>query len=177
METALHSTGNESGKDDLVNLLSYRLSVVANLMSRSQLMRFAPIAGVSLPEWRVLVLVNSYGPLSVKSLSRRAGLDFGQTSRLVSRMADGGFIVKRPTDDARSVDLLLTAQGKALHRRLWKVAMQSNTDFLANLSTEERKVLLSALDKLTSKAKSSMEAHLERPNTHDRVTEIRKKFR
>jgi DNA-binding MarR family transcriptional regulator len=155
----------DPSKSDLAALLSYRLSVVSNLLSRSQLMLFEPISDISQPEWRVLVLVNSYGPLSVKSLSKHAALDFGQTSRLVSRMCDGGLIVKKPTDDARSINLSLTAKGRALHRRLWKVVMQCNSDFLGSLSDVEQRVLMSALDTLTAKAKALMETNLHRAGT------------
>lgn len=152
-------------KVDLANLLSYRLSIVANQLSRSQLMRFASISEISLPEWRILVLVNNFGPLSVKSLSRHAGLDFGQTSRIVSRMSENELIRKDRTDDARSVNLALTTKGRALHRRLWTVAMQCNSDFLESLSKSERDVLMAALDTLSGKAKASIEASVRRAVT------------
>lgn len=145
-------------RSDIESLLSYRLLVVANLLSRSQLLRFGPVAAISLAEWRTLVLVNTFGPLSVKSLARHAGLDFGQTSRLVSRMFDGGLIEKQRGDDARSVILSLTASGRALHRRLWNVAMRCNDDFLHSLSESSRKGLLAALDTLTAVAKASLKS-------------------
>jgi len=152
---ASRPTGSKSG---IESLLSYRLLVVANLLSRSQLLSFGPVAAISLAEWRTLVLVNTFGPLSVKSLARHAGLDFGQTSRLVSRMFDGGLIEKERGEDARSVILSLTAPGRALHRRLWGVAMRCNDDFLLSLSNSSRKGLLTALDTLTAVAKASLKS-------------------
>lgn len=138
----------DPGQADLDQLLSHRLSMVSNLLSRSLLERFEPAAGITLPEWRVLALVNTHGPLSVKALSQHAGLDFGQASRLASRLCDGGLIVKKPTGDARSVDLQLTAQGRALHRKLWTIAARSNDQWLASLSEAQRRVLFDALDTL-----------------------------
>jgi DNA-binding MarR family transcriptional regulator len=143
-------------KADLAQLLSHRLAVVANLLSRSQVMRFEAVSDISLPEWRVLVLVNNQGPLPVKQLAEEAGLDFGQASRLVSRMCENGMIVKDKTDDARSVLLSLTAAGKALHRKLWKVATQTNQDFLETLGQKEPTVLLKALDSLSDAAEESI---------------------
>jgi DNA-binding MarR family transcriptional regulator len=148
----------DAGKTGIESLLSYRLSVVSNLLSRSQLVQFESVAPISQPEWRMLVLVNSYGPLSVKALSRRAGLDFGQTSRLVSRMCESGLVAKERSDDARSVNLSLTTEGRALHRRLWTVAMKCNDLFLKSLNVAERKALTSALDTLTHKARASLDA-------------------
>jgi DNA-binding MarR family transcriptional regulator len=157
MGTAPSVEGIDPGKADLANLLSYRLSLLSNLLSRSQIMRFEAVSDISLPEWRVLVLVNSHGPLPVKSLAEQAGLDFGQASRLVSRMCENDLVVKEKTDDARSVNLSLTVAGKALHRKLWKLAMQSNSDFLKNLDAKERTVLLKALNSLAATAKDSIE--------------------
>lgn len=144
----------DPGQADLDQLLSHRLSTVSNLLSRGLLERFTPAAGITLPEWRVLVLVNGHEPLSVKALSRHAGLDFGQASRLVSRLCDAGLIVKKPTGDARRVDLRLTAQGRALHRKLWTIAMRGNEQLLAGLSEAERRLLLGVLDRLADMARA-----------------------
>ncbi|CAN5752066.1 hypothetical protein BH09PSE5_BH09PSE5_04950 [soil metagenome] len=152
----------DSSKSDLANLLSYRLSIASNLLSRSQSLRFEAVSDISLPEWRVLVLVNDYGPLPVKSLSRHAGLDFGQASRLVSRMCEAGLVSKEKTDDARSVNLSLTTAGRALHRKLWKLAMACNDDFLASLKKDERTVLLKALDSLATTARESIDKSRKR---------------
>ena len=45
----------------------------ASLLSRAQLARFGDVAEISLAEWRTLVLVGTFGPLSVKELAKRAG--------------------------------------------------------------------------------------------------------
>ncbi len=146
------------GSTDIESLLSYRLSMVAALLSRSQLMRFGSRSPISLAEWRTLVLVSNFGPLTVKDLSRRAALDFGQTSRLVSRMCDGGLIEKARAEDARSVSLSLTAAGRALQRDLWGVAMRCNDDFLESLSDADRRGLMNALDTLAAKARAALAA-------------------
>ncbi|MBM3519003.1 MAG: MarR family transcriptional regulator [Alphaproteobacteria bacterium] len=156
MASNARTEGSGRNARDIENLLSYRLLVVANLLSRSQLMRFGPMSAISLAEWRTLALVTSFGPLSVKSLARYANLDLGQTSRLVSRMCDIGLIEKQRGDDARSVILSVTASGRALHRRLWRVAMRCNNGFLNSLSSSSRRGLLEALDTLTAAAKATL---------------------
>lgn len=140
----------------LADLLSYRLSVVSNLLSRTLHTRLNAISDISLPEWRVLVLVGSYQPLPVKSLAIHAGLDFGQASRLVRRMCELGHMVKQPTDDGRSVNLSLTPRGRALHRKLWDVAMACNDAYLAELSAAQRTALFGALDVLAATAKADL---------------------
>ena len=146
----------DRGKPALANLLSYRLSVVSTLLSRTLLRRLNAISDISLPEWRVLVLVSSYQPLTVKILAMHAGLDLGQASRLVRRMCESNYVVKTPTDDARRVSLSLTGQGRALHRKLWDVAMSCNDGYLAALSTVQRNALFGALEALTTAAKADL---------------------
>ena len=145
-----------SDRASIADLLSYRLVVVSTLLTRSQLKEFASVSSISLSEWRTLALVGSFGPLSVKSLSRHAGLDFGQTSRLVSAMSASGLIEKSRAEDGRSVTLSLTASGRALRRRLWAVAMRCNEEFLASLSPASRRGLIDALDTLTKKARAAL---------------------
>jgi DNA-binding MarR family transcriptional regulator len=145
-----------SDRGGIADLLSYRLAVVSTLLTRSQLGEFATESDVSLSEWRTLALVASFGPLSVKSLSRHARLDFGQTSRLVSRMTADGLIAKTRAEDGRSVTLSLTTKGGDLHRRLWSVAMRCNKEFLDSLSPASRHGLLDALDTLASKARAGL---------------------
>lgn len=156
MPSASRTARGSQKKSDIASLLSYRLLVVSSLLSRSQLRQFGSISGISLAEWRTLALVGNFGPLAVKGLSRHAGLDFGQTSRLVSRMFENGLIGKKRGDDGRSITLSLTPAGRALHRRLWTVAMRCNDEFLASLSSASRKGLLDALDTLTAKAKETL---------------------
>lgn len=150
--------GAGSPASGLDQLLSYRLSVVSNLLSRSQALRVGSNGGLSQHEWRLLVLIDSYGPLPVKALSRHAGLDFGQASRIVSRICEAGLVDKRKTTDGRSVELALTASGAALHRKLWSLAMRCNEEFLSVLSQTQREVLMDALDLLAQAARTVVDS-------------------
>jgi DNA-binding MarR family transcriptional regulator len=141
---------------DLDDLLTYRLSVIAGLLSRRQFAEFAAVAEISQMEWRALVLVASRGPITVKSLARHLAADFGQTSKLASRLCDAGLVVKQPVEDARSVSLALTPAGRALHRRLWPVAMRCNQRFLDALGKAQQRALIRALDALAEAARDPL---------------------
>lgn len=137
-------------------LLSYRLSVIGNLISHTLAARFAPVTDLSLLEWRAITLLNSYGPLTVKELARHAALDFGYTSRLVTRLNARGLVSKNSGSDARSVDLSLTTAGHALHKRLWNIAMECNSQLLELLKPADRAVLLNSLDILEAASQSAL---------------------
>jgi DNA-binding MarR family transcriptional regulator len=140
------------------DLLSYRLHVVANLLSRGAEMRYRREHGVSLWEWRTVALLGASSPLSLNDLARAAGVDKAQMSRVVSGLAARG-IVSRGADsrDARAVSLALTARGRKLYRGLIRTALERDHAFRGQLSAQERRVLEGALAKLARRARDFIE--------------------
>lgn len=137
------------------DLLSYRLHVVANLLSRSAEMRYRREFGVSLWEWRTVALLGAAGePQSLNELARAAGIDKSQMSRVVSGLASRR-IVSRAADfnDGRGVRLTLTKSGTRLYEGLIRSADERNAALLACLSARERESLDIALEKLVSRAR------------------------
>ena len=66
-------------------LLSYKLHVVANLLSRGAELRYRREFGVSLWEWRAIALLGaSREPQSLNALAAAAGVDKSQMSRVIS---------------------------------------------------------------------------------------------
>ena len=136
-------------------LLSYRLHVVANLLSRGAELRYRREFGVSLWEWRSIALLGgSAAPLSLNELARSAGIDKSQMSRVVSGLARRG-VVLREADaaDGRGVRLALSKPGRRLYEGLIRAAAERNDAFLNCLNDSERKTLHGALDKLAGRAR------------------------
>jgi MarR family transcriptional regulator, organic hydroperoxide resistance regulator len=66
------------------------------------------------------------GQMSVKGLSERLRLDPGTVSPLLKRMERAGLVRRaRSANDERSVTILLTAEGKALRRRVVGVPLET----------------------------------------------------
>src|SRR5688572_33081219 len=73
---------------EIRDLLSYRVHMVANLLSRGAELRYRREFGVSLWEWRTIALLGASGEaLSLGHLARSAGIDKSQMSRVVSGLA------------------------------------------------------------------------------------------
>ena len=137
-------------------LLSYRLHQVANLLSRGAEMRYRREFGVSLWEWRTVALLGGAGePQSLNDLSRAAGVDKGQMSRVVSGLTKRK-IIFRETDanDGRGIRLSLTRSGKKLYRHLIGAAAERNSAFLGCLTPKERECLEQAMTKLAREARN-----------------------
>lgn len=139
-------------------LLSFRLHVVANLLSRSAELRYRREFGVSLWEWRTVALLGGAdAPLSLNELARAAGIDKSQMSRVVSGLAARG-LVARGADarDARALRLALTAAGRRLAQGLMRAAQERDAAFLGALGARERDGLEGALGKLAAEARRQM---------------------
>jgi len=136
-------------------LLSYRLHVVANLLSRGAELRYRREFGVSLWEWRTLALLGGAKEgQSLNALARAAGIDKSQMSRVVSGLAARRLVLRAiDADDARGVRLSLTRAGRTLYTGLIRAAADRNDAFLDCLSAKERAAFDEALAKLAARAR------------------------
>ncbi len=136
-------------------LLSYRLHRLANLLSRGAEMRYRREFGVSLWEWRTLALLGgAQDPMSLNGLSRAAGVDKSQMSRVVAGLS-ARRLVLRANDkaDGRGVKLRLSSAGRKVYEGLIVAAAERNAAFLGCLSAKERACLEGALEKLAEEAR------------------------
>jgi len=137
------------------DLLSYRLHLVANLLSRGAELRYRREFGVSLWEWRSIALLGaSASPLSLNELARSAGIDKSQMSRVISGLARRG-IVLREADaaDGRGVRLALSRKGCRIYAGLMRAAGERDEAFTGCLTRNEKKTFDRALAKLASRAR------------------------
>jgi DNA-binding MarR family transcriptional regulator len=137
-------------------LLSYRLHVVANLLSRGAELRYRREFGVSLWEWRSIALLGaSAEPLSLNHLAHAAGIHKSQMSRVVSGLAKRRLVL-RETDpgDGRGVRLALSRSGRKLYDGLIRAAEERDAAFRGCLSLKEKKMFDAALSKLATRART-----------------------
>lgn len=96
--------------------------------SRAVTARYRPLLhslGITYPQYLVLLVLWERGPVSVGELGRRLQLDSGTVSPLLSRLADAGLVRRRRRPgDERSVEVTLTATGRALRRKATVVPAQ-----------------------------------------------------
>lgn len=148
------------GAPTIRELLSYRLHVVANLLSRGAELRYRREFGVSLWEWRSIALLGgATEALSLNALARAAGIDKSQMSRVVSGLAARRLVLRAiDAEDARGVRLTLTRAGRTLYDGLIRAAAERNEAFLECLGARERAAFDAALEKLAARAREFIEA-------------------
>jgi DNA-binding MarR family transcriptional regulator len=137
------------------DLLSYRLHVVANLLSRGAELRYRREFGVSLWEWRTVALLGAVTePLSLNHLAHAAGIHKSQMSRVVSGLAGRRLVVRTVnSEDGRGVQLALSKSGRKLYEGLIEAAAERDAAFRRCLTSQEKLVFDKALAKLAGRAR------------------------
>ncbi|MDR6408216.1 MarR family winged helix-turn-helix transcriptional regulator [Paraburkholderia terricola] len=139
----------DSAKAGLEQFLTYRLHVLNKLAERGISERYQQKLGVTLPEARVIASVGSFGPFSIMELARHANLDKSQASRAAEALIRQGLVKREPSaDDRRVVLVSLTAEGRALYRKVMPIARKWNDDLFDCLDEQEKIAFGYALDKV-----------------------------
>lgn len=138
---------------DLERFLPYRLSLLANTVSRVLARLYDQEHGLTVAEWRLIAILARFGPLSANDVCDRSAMDKVRVSRAVSRATAAG-LVDRQIDgqDRRRSVLSLTPRGRAIHDHVVPLALDREEQVLAGLSKAEREQLSMLLDKLLTNA-------------------------
>ncbi|MGE0311886.1 MAG: MarR family winged helix-turn-helix transcriptional regulator [Lautropia sp.] len=107
-------------------------------------------------QWRALALIGDDRPLSLRALGDLMATDKGQTSRTVADLVARGWVRSDP--NGRHVDLSLTPDGRALHRRLTVLSHRRNAALLAGLPARDIEALFRCLDVMTVNARQLLDA-------------------
>ncbi len=139
----------------LGDFLPYRLSVLANRVSRALAGRYAEDFDLTIPEWRVMAVLGETAELTAGDLADATEMDKVAISRAVARLRDAGRLAARTdADDQRRALLKLTPAGVATYRRIAPLALGLEARLLAALSPAERATLDALLTKLSAAARA-----------------------
>ena len=149
------------GSNLLETFIPYRLSVVANRVSQSIAQIFDEKYRLPIPEWRILVVLDTHEPLSVHQIAELTSMDKTRVSRAHKRLVDLKLAqMDADPEDGRKVSLRLTRAGRAMVREIVPEAQVMEAWFLEVLTRAERKTLDAILDKLYER---SEELHRQKP--------------
>jgi DNA-binding MarR family transcriptional regulator len=137
----------------LAGFLPYRVSVVAERISRAFAARYAHEFGLSIPEWRVMAVLGERAPRTTQEVIGQTEMDRVKVSRAVIRLAGKGLISRQvDPDDQRAQILRLTRRGQSVYRRIVPLAHQMQAELAAALAPEELHALDHILPKLHAAA-------------------------
>ncbi|MEZ5235144.1 MAG: MarR family transcriptional regulator [Acidimicrobiales bacterium] len=101
---------------------------------------------VTLPQYRVLVLLDGRGPLTMGALAEALAVNRSSVTRLCDTLVDKGLIRRGPAPDSRrSVQAQLSARGRSTVRQVMRRRTALVSEVLARLDPEQLTALRSGL--------------------------------
>lgn len=102
---------------------------------------------VTVPQWRVLVLVHTRGPMNLASVAAELGVNPSNASRTCDRLTRSGLLNRREAEiDRRNVTLTLTPAGRRLVQKVTRQRRTAIEKVLVTMSAADRDRLSDALE-------------------------------
>lgn len=134
----------------LDEFLTYRFNVLSNILNKQSERFLKKHHGIAIPDWRVLLLLEQGGPMSIRDLASLSKADKALVSRVVSRLIKAGLLNgKKNTYDARLVQVSITDEGRKVYNTVLPNAATRQQVLMGILEPDELDVLDRALSKLT----------------------------
>jgi DNA-binding MarR family transcriptional regulator len=134
---------------DLGAFLPYRLSVLAQRLSRDIEERQRRQHKLAMKDWKVMQIMAVHGELLPADIRRMGTQNKAQISRALKCLLDRGLVVKQPRpDDSRTFGVSLTEAGWAVYEAMVPRMRQRQEEILGGLSAAEAKELRRLLDRL-----------------------------
>jgi DNA-binding MarR family transcriptional regulator len=132
-------------------LASLRVELLARQSRRHADADYRRKIGLGVLQCRVMGMVGSQGPLTLRELCVGTDIEKTYASRLVAKLAALGLIKKSPDPaDQRSFVIAVTTEGRRAYDRIYRIAQARNESWLAALSPEQRDIFFDCLDILAS---------------------------
>lgn len=110
--------------------------------------------GLTGPQLTVIKLLDTFGDLSLSSLSERIRAQNSTVTGIIDRMEREGLVLReRSTSDRRVVYIRLTPKGRQLSKDVLVQPMEIFRDVLSTLSRDDTKDLLRILSKLQKRVR------------------------
>ncbi|MBT9458993.1 MAG: winged helix DNA-binding protein [Burkholderiaceae bacterium] len=139
-------------------LVTYRLLKATYYTTKPAYMLYSRKYKVTGVEWRLIGNLFTDGPLTLVKLAEEADIQLAQASRMITALIKRGLVLGVANEnDGRSVKLSLTAEGKALYRKIFAEAQSRHNRLLEGLNKTEQQYLYQALDKLADIGREMLE--------------------
>ena len=130
-----------------------RISTLNVLLKRRAAIYAKRSFNFTLTEWRIMTLLRTLAPLSVRELALEALVDAAQVSRSAAKLAKRGLLSRKQSpQDNREAMLTLTKRGMQISVEMCGASLNRNDELLEGYSESEVRKLVSTLDDLITRA-------------------------
>jgi DNA-binding MarR family transcriptional regulator len=140
---------SDTEKLDLNRYVPAMLTFLANKLATGASISYRKHFGIGVVEWRLLALLAVEDAITANRICQVIGRDKSAVSRSLQQLEMAGRVCGEiDSKDARRYTVSLTSEGKALHDRVLKVALERERRLLSNLSPKEIDTLVDLLGRL-----------------------------
>ena len=133
--------------------LPYRLSLLSNTISGMIADTYADKFGISMPEWRIMMILAEYPGSSADDVCRRTQIEKSVVSRAVARLKERRLVTRAISDsDRRRSVLALSETGLSVYDEVMPVARHYEEQLLKGLGNQQKRTLDTLLDALQQRA-------------------------
>jgi DNA-binding MarR family transcriptional regulator len=133
----------------LARFFPFRLNRLAVAVSQHLAQIYRGAFALEIPEWRVIATVGEDRGCTAQFVAHSTRMHKTRVSRAIAQLRRRGLIERIASDtDKRAMQLRLTRKGRSLYSQLVPLALVRERQLLACLSSAERRVLGSALERL-----------------------------
>lgn len=141
---------------ELGSLLGYRLLRLSTAIGALAQRESQEVAGLSLAEYRVLVVLYTHGPCGVVALQHAMLIDKAWISRTLTSLSAAKFVASEPDpSDARRTLSRVTPKGRRAAEVLVDRASQRQQRVMAGFSDEEKKQLMDFLARIEANVEAA----------------------
>lgn len=134
---------------ELNAFLPYRINVLGKRMSDALSLIYTAEFNITIPQWRVLLWLNSYDNLYARDLVAYTYMDKTQVSRLINQLEQRGLVQRQiGKHDQRTQQLSLTADGRVLLDKIIPKAIEWENRLIGSLKSSEYQQLVDTIEKL-----------------------------
>ncbi len=135
--------------------LPYRLSLLSNTVSGMIADTYADKFGITMPEWRIMMILAEYPGSSADEVCRRTQIEKSVVSRAVARLKERRLITRSMSDTDRRRSILdLSETGMSVYDEVMPVAKSYEEQLLKGFSRQQKLSLDALLDALQRRADS-----------------------
>lgn len=142
----------------LNELLGYRMARLSASIGTLAEREAQATAGLTLPEYRLLAVLSSYGPHGVSGLQKRLRLDKAWISRSLAKLLAKKLVSTRDHEsDARRRVYSVTAMGEQIAGELIQKALARQARLMSGFSEDDITALFTLLNRLQQNADAQID--------------------
>lgn len=139
------------------DLTSMRMITFFSILRRSAVLTQRRKFGLSEIEWRIMVQVGEFAPLSLNGLAELMLQDRGQLSRVVKSMVERGLLTRGRKPGGPEIKIELAPAGRALHTRMVEQVIERDAMLTEGIPEADIRTLRRIFDVMIERAQQLMD--------------------